>query len=203
MQQNSNQSRWDGYAGADDSDTPGPPAAAPPPSPGILRFAARMPAGGSVLDLACGAGRHSRLFLDRGHPVTAVDRDLSRLGALADHPDLETLQCDLETGDRPAFLERPFDGIVVTNYLFRPLFPALLGALAPGGLLLYETFARGNERFGRPSNPDFLLTPGELLTWLHPQLQVLAYEILDVSAPQPAMGQRIAALRPADPAADD
>ena len=160
-----------------------------------------MAAGCRILDLACGSGRHSRLFLDRDHPVLAVDRDLSRLGALADHPGLETLQCDLEDGGTPAFLERGFGGIVVTNYLFRPLFPALLGALAPGGLLLYETFARGNERFGRPRNPDFLLTEGELLDWLHPQLEVLAYENLEVREPKPAMVQRIAAMRPADPAA--
>lgn len=197
MKQDGNQMGQGGPGGQQGGEGRGSATPAAPPSPWVLRFAPRMAAGCRILDLACGSGRHSRLFLDRGHPVLAVDRDLARLAALADHPGLETLQCDLEEGGTPGFLKRGFGGIVVTNYLFRPLFPALLGALAPGGLLLYETFARGNERFGRPRNPDFLLAEGELLDWLHPQLEVLAYESLEVSEPKPAVVQRIAALRPA------
>jgi len=86
--------------------------------------------------------------------------------------------------------------VVVTNYLHRPLFPHLLAALAPGGILIYETFAAGNERYGRPSNPDFLLAPGELLEVARGRLQIVAYEALDVSVPAPASVQRLCALAP-------
>ena len=148
-----------------------------------------------VLDLACGSGRHSRLMLDQGHRVLAVDRDVSRLGALARHPRLEVLECDLERGGIPGFLDQPFGAVVVTNYLHRPLLPALRAAVGPGGLMIYETFARGNERFGKPSNPNFLLRPGELLEWLAHDLRVLAYEDLVVDTPRPAAVQRICARR--------
>lgn len=165
------------------------------PSPWVSRFAALVPEGAEVLDLACGSGRHSRLLLDLGHRVLAVDRDISRLGELAGNPRQEILQCDLESGETPAFLKRRFDAIVVTNYLYRPLLPAIRNAVAPGGLLIYETFAEGNERFGKPSNPDFLLRPGELLDWLGGAFRVLAYEDLLVESPKPAAVQRICAQR--------
>ncbi len=165
------------------------------PSAWVERFAAAVPAGGRVLDLACGGGRHSRLFLDRGHPVTAIDRDLSRLADLAEHPGLEAIEADLEDGRPPPFAERRFAAVVVTNYLHRPLLPELPAVLAEGGLLLYETFARGNERFGKPSNPDFLLRPGELLEAVRGSLRVLAYEDLTVERPKPAAVQRLCALR--------
>lgn len=163
------------------------------PSPWVLRFAPLMPPGAPVLDLACGGGRHSALFLTRGHPVLAVDRDLSRLGALAGQPRLEALACDLEAGGLPAFLTRRFGGIVVTNYLHRPLLGPLAAALAPGGVLIYETFARGNERFGRPRNPAFLLEPGELLRSYLGRLKIIAYEDVVVEPPRPAAVQRICA----------
>ena len=166
------------------------------PSPWVARFAPHLPDGGRVLDLACGGGRHTRFLLQKGHRVLAVDRDVSRLEDLAGQDRLEILQCDLESGAVPAFLQQTFDGVVVTNYLHRPLLPALLAMVGPGGLLIYETFAAGNERFGRPSNPDFLLKPGELLTWLGGSLRVLAYEDLEVSQPKPAAVQRICARRP-------
>ena len=134
-----------------------------PPSPWVERFAGLVPAGGRVLDLACGSGRHTRFFLDLGHPVVAVDRDVGGLVDLTGHPDLETLEVDLETGAPWPLGDRRFAGIVVTNYLHRPLFPDLLAALSPGGVLIYETFAVGHELFSRPRNPDFLLKPGELL----------------------------------------
>lgn len=111
---------------------------------------------------------------------------------------MRVLTCDLEDGGIPAFLSQPFAAVVVTNYLHRPLLPALRAAVAPGGLLIYETFAQGNERFGKPSNPDFLLRPGELLEGLG-ALRVLAYEDLVVEDPRPAAIQRICAARAATP----
>lgn len=165
------------------------------PSEWVRRFAALVPEGGAVLDLACGGGRHSRLFLERGYAVTAVDRDLSRLGELARHPQVQALEIDLEDG-RPFRLSgRSFAAVVVTNYLYRPLLPHLVRAVAEGGLLIYETFAVGNERFGRPANPAYLLTPGELLAAVGGRLRVLAYEDIIVDSPKPAAVQRIAARR--------
>ncbi len=168
------------------------------PSQWVQRFADLIPDDGAVLDLACGAGRHTRFFLARGNRVTAVDRDLAGLADLSPGPALERLEIDLEDGSPWPLQERRFDGVVVANYLYRPLFPHLAKAVAPRGLLLYETFALGNERFGRPRNPDFLLRPGELLDWLHaaasPGFKVLAYEDLVIERPRPAAVQRIAAL---------
>ncbi len=159
----------------------------------MARFAPLVPAGAPVLDLACGSGRHSLLFLKRGHPVLAVDRDPSRLGDLAGHPRLEILACNLEDGSIPTIFERRFGGIVVTNYLHRPLFAPIAAALAPGGVLIYETFAKGNERFGKPRNPDFLLERGELLAAFADRLTIVAYEDITVDEPRPAALQRLCA----------
>jgi SAM-dependent methyltransferase len=160
----------------------------------VLRWADRVPPSGRVLDVACGKGRHSRLFAARGHPVEAVDRDPALLAGLSGIPGVTTRCADLEGGQWPYRGER-FAGILVVNYLHRPLFPDLLAALATEAVLIYETFAAGNERYGRPSNPDFLLKPGELLDLVRGKLRVLAYEDLFVSNPKPAMVQRIAAIR--------
>lgn len=165
------------------------------PSPWVVRFADLVPAGGPVLDLACGAGRHTRFFLKLGHPVVAVDIDLSGIEDLVGRPGLEAVQADLEDGRAFPFAGRRFAGIVVTNYLYRPLFPALIAALAPGGVLIYETFAEGNERFGKPRKPDHLLRPGELLEAVHGRLRVVAYEDLNVETPRPAAIQRICAIK--------
>jgi SAM-dependent methyltransferase len=161
-----------------------------PPSAWVERFAPLVPAGGAVLDVAAGGGRHARLFHDLGHPVTAVDRDISRLPEL---PRLEAVEADLEDGRRFPFAEEEFAGVVIANYLHRPILPEIVGCVAPEGLLIYETFALGNERFGKPSNPDFLLRPGELLEAVRGRLRVLAYEDLIVETPRPAAVQRIAA----------
>jgi SAM-dependent methyltransferase len=164
----------------------------------VARFAPMVPAGGPVLDLACGSGRHGRLFLARGHPVTFLDRDVGSVEDLKGGPEVEILQADLEDG-RPFPLDgRYFAGVVVTNYLFRPILPDIVSCVAPGGLLIYETFARDNERFGKPSNPDFLLKPGELLDAVRGALRVIAYEDVVEEKPKPAARQRIAARREAD-----
>lgn len=164
------------------------------PSAWITRFAPLLPSG-PVLDLAAGSGRHTRLLRTLGHPVTAIDRDLGALPADAASPPLTRLEFDLE-GERPWPLPgATFAAVVVTNYLHRPLFPQLLLSVAPGGWLLYETFAIGNERFGRPSNPHFLLQPGELLEVVRGTLDVVAFEHGEVAVPQPAVIQHIAARR--------
>jgi SAM-dependent methyltransferase len=165
-------------------------------SPWVRRFAPSIPAGGPVLDLAAGGGRHTRFFLDRGHPVTAVDRDISGLAGTAG---LEVIQADLEDGSPWPLGGRRFAGVIVTNYLHRPLLPAIVTSVAPGGCLIYETFAVGNERFGKPGNPDFLLRPGELLAAVRGRLRVLAYENVEITEPRPAVVQRIAARREAEP----
>jgi SAM-dependent methyltransferase len=186
------------------------PASASPvlsaePSGWVGRFAGLMPAG-LVLDLACGSGRHVPLIIGLGHPVLAVDRDLAALAIIqaAGHAALQTLQFDLESEQAAQHPDWPFAparfaGIVVTNYLHRPLFDAMLASLAPGGVLIAETFADGNGLFGKPSNPAFLLQPGELLTLAQraSDLRVLAFEDGYVAAPKPAMVQRIC-LRKAD-----
>jgi hypothetical protein len=128
--------------------------------------------------------------------VVAVDRDVSGLADLGGRPDLEILERDLETGYPWPLADRRFAAVVVTNYLHRPLVPAIVAAVQPGGLLLYETFAQGHERFGKPTNPDFLLHPGELLEAVRGRLTVLAYENLEVAQPRPAVVQRIAAFAP-------
>ena len=163
------------------------------PSDWIARWADRVPAGGRVLDLACGQGRHARLFAKRGHPVEAVDRDPAVLSWLSGVANVTPRCADVETGAWPYEGQR-FAGIVVANYLWRPLFPRLLAALAPEGALIFETFAVGNERYGRPSNPDFLLRPGELLDVVRGRLRVVAYEDLFVPEPRPAVVQRICAV---------
>lgn len=178
------------------------------PSPWVSRFAPLVPAG-RVLDLACGGGRHARWMAGFGHPVLAVDRDVAALAASAGER-IETLQFDLEAEDaaqRPQWPLQPgaYAGIVVTNYLHRPLMQPLLQSLAPGGVLIYETFATGNGRFGKPSNPDFLLAPGELLRMVAncPGLRLIAFEDGYVSDPKPAMVQRICACRIDDTAAPE
>lgn len=148
-----------------------------------------------MLDLACGGGRHTELFLKGGFRVLAVDRDVSGIARMLDHPGLETMEIDLED-DRPLpFARRRFGGVVVTNYLHRPLLPSIVAMVAASGVLIYETFAQGNEPFEGPSRSDFLLRPGELLDVVKGQLKVLAYEDLVVDNPRPAAIQRIAAVR--------
>lgn len=168
-------------------------------SPWVARWSALVPPG-EVLDLACGSGRHARHLAALGHPVLALDRDPAALAAAAGEG-ITTLQRDLEVGAAAwPFAPGRFAGIVVTNYLHRPLFTDLLASLAPDGILIYETFAAGNEIFGKPSNPDFLLREGELLALAGAHgLRVIAYEDGYCGAPKPAMLQRLCACRGAFP----
>lgn len=153
----------------------------------------------TVLDVACGSGRHLTWFAERGHTVTGIDIDIqaaAKTGCTA-----RLVQADLENGPWPLWQgtqAEQFAAVVVTNYLWRPLMPALLASLAPGGVLLYETFAAGNETVGRPRNPDFLLQPGELLS-LCAGLHVIAYEHGYLAQPDRYV-QRIVALRNFTPA---
>jgi SAM-dependent methyltransferase len=163
------------------------------PSPWVRRWAALIRPGGRVLDVACGRGRHLRFLESQGLSVVGVDRDEAALEASKDLAGVELHCADIEAGPWP-FPPEGFDGVVVTNYLHRPLFRNLIEALRPGGVLIYETFARGNERYGRPSNPHFLLEPGELLRFLEP-LTIAAFEQGQISAPKAAVIQRVCAVR--------
>jgi SAM-dependent methyltransferase len=156
----------------------------------ITTWAGLIPPGVPVLDVAAGRGRHALFFAGRGHRVTAIDRDVSALAA-ADN--VEVIAADLEDGSPWPLADRTFGAIVVTNYLHRPLFPHLLAALQPDGVLLYETFMEGNERFGKPNRPEFLLKDGELLELARGRCSVIAYEARMISEPKMAMVQRIAA----------
>ncbi|MDD5250619.1 MAG: methyltransferase domain-containing protein [Rhodocyclaceae bacterium] len=164
------------------------------PSAWVRRFAPLIPAGGAVLDLACGKGRHARFLASLGHAVEAVDRDADALATLAGTTGIAVRQADLEGGPWP-YYGHAFDGIVVTNYLFRPLLPHLAVALAEGGVLIYETFMVGNERFGKPAAPAHLLRVGELLDLLGKRFTVVAFEQGEVSRPRPAVVQRICVRR--------
>jgi SAM-dependent methyltransferase len=166
------------------------------PSPWVVRFASLVSRRGEVLDVACGGGRHTRLFLERGHRVVAIDRDLSGLADLADHTRLERVEADLEEKTPFVLTGRRFSAVVVTNYLNRPLMPALIAAVEADGIFIYETFAAGNERYGRPTNPNFLLRPGELLDVVNGHLRVIAYEDLVVDKPSAAAIQRVCAIGP-------
>ena len=167
------------------------------PSPWITRHAGLIAPGGHVVDLACGGGRHTRHLRERGLRVTAIDIDTSGLADLADDPLVEVVTCDLERPGTEPLAGRRFDAVVVTDYLFRPLLVPLVACLEPGGIFLYETFARGNERLGRPRNPDFLLERGELLALAEGRLTVIACEQRAVPPPAPKIVQRLCARKPA------
>ncbi len=165
------------------------------PSPWVQRWSHLVPAGGTVLDVACGHGRHLRWFAGRGHAVTGVDRSPEAIAAVAQVG--QAVQADIENGPWP-FAEQRFDAVVVTNYLWRPLLPVIVDSVVEGGVLIYETFATGNESVGKPSRPDFLLQPGELLQACA-DLHVVAYENGFLDSPARYV-QRIVAVRKRPPA---
>ncbi|MDP1656703.1 MAG: class I SAM-dependent methyltransferase [Hylemonella sp.] len=172
------------------------------PSAWVQRWSHLVRPGGTVLDIACGHGRHMKWFAARGHTVTGVDRSPEAIAAVTSLG--EAVQADIENGPWPLMQDgrpRQFDAVVVTNYLWRALLPVIRQSLAPGGVLLYETFTLGNETVGKPSRPDFLLQPGELLREFA-DLRVVAYE--DGFITQPArFVQRIAAVRQDTPLSTD
>ncbi|BAL24524.1 bifunctional 2-polyprenyl-6-hydroxyphenol methylase/3-demethylubiquinol 3-O-methyltransferase UbiG [Azoarcus sp. KH32C] len=164
------------------------------PSAWVRRFAGMIAPAGHVLDYACGTGRHARWLARVGFDVEAVDRDPEALARLAGEPRVSTRVADLEYGPWP-FAEARFDAIVVTNYLFRPRLDAMLACLRPGGVLIYETFMLGHERYGRPSNPAFLLRSGELLQRLVAEFTIIAFEQGVVHSPRDAVIQRVCAVK--------
>lgn len=160
------------------------------PSGWVRRWSHLVPPGGTVLDVACGHGRHLRWFAGRGHAVTGVDRSPEAVAAVAELG--RAVEADIESGPWPFAGER-FDAVVVTNYLWRALFPTLVASVADDGVLIYETFATGNATVGKPSRPDFLLQPGELLQTCV-GLHIVAYEDGFCDAPERFV-QRIVAVR--------
>ena len=172
-----------------------------PPSPWVVRFAPQVAAGGTCLDLAAGSGRHARHLLALGHGLVALDRDVAGMTDLIAHPNAEIIAADLETSAPWPLGGRTFAGVVVTNYLHRPVLPRIIGCVGPGGVLIYETFAQGNERHGRPRNPDFLLCPGELPALAEDAgLHVVAFEQgLEEDDGGARVVQRICAVRDSGP----
>lgn len=170
-----------------------------PPSAWLVQHIHHVRPGGRVLDLAAGRGRNAIWLAGQGYSVEAVDRDADALHALKQaSPSVHIEVADLETGQWP-YSDQLFDAIVVCRYLHRPLLPLLAASLAEGGVLIYETFMQGHERYGRPANPDFLLQDNELLEVFAPLLSVLAYEAGMLQLPpNPAMLQRIVAVRRVD-----
>ncbi|VVE87848.1 class I SAM-dependent methyltransferase [Pandoraea bronchicola] len=181
-----------------DAAVPGTTHGVGAPSPWLVRWAHLIAPGARVLDLACGHGRHTRWLAARGAHVTAVDRDEAALATMSMLENVTTLAADLEGAPWPLAEGATFDAVIVTNYLHRPLFPHIAASVAPGGVLIYETFARGNERYGKPSNPLFLLAPGELLDAARTaDLRVTAFEDVTLPAPRAACVQRLCAMRAA------
>jgi SAM-dependent methyltransferase len=171
------------------------------PSPWVQRWSSLVPAGARLLDLACGSGRHVRWFADRGATVTALDRDPQALAPLRslNGAAIEVVVADIERDPWP-LAGRRFDAVVVTNYLWRALLPTIVESVDLGGVLIYETFARGNETVGKPSNSDFLLEPGELMHSVG-ALRVVAFEDGFIEGPPPRFVQRIVAVREPRPTA--
>lgn len=164
------------------------------PSPWITEHATLISAGGRVLDLACGSGRHSIWLAQQGYQVDAIDRDASALAGMSHINNIHVHIADLEADEVYTF-NHHYDGIIVSRYLYRPLLNTLALILNPKGVLIYETFMLGNERYGKPSSPNFLLQPDELLDAYSPVLRIVAFEQGEVMQPRPAVMQRICAIK--------
>lgn len=164
------------------------------PSQWVVSHSRRIVPAGLVLDLACGSGRHAIWLAKQGYCVEAVDRDASLLSGMAGIPNIHLTTADLESGAWP-YTAQQFDGIVVSRYLHRPLLHRLAESLKSGGVLIYETFMLGNERYGKPSHPDFLLQADELLTTFSSWLDIVAFEQGEEQVPKPAVMQRLCAVK--------
>lgn len=173
------------------------------PSPWVERFITGVKKGGIILDVACGGGRHLRLALERGYSVMGIDRDLSQLDDIAGRKDVGLVEADLETGRDFPLKSMSYDGVIVTNYLWRPILADIVGCVSDDGILIYETFALGHERHGKPSSPEFLLKNNELVEAVSPKLVVVAYEHGIRQGTHPKIVQRIAACGPEHPWAND
>ncbi len=165
------------------------------PTVWVQKHAGLIPHGGQLVDLACGKGRHTRYLLEQGFNVLALDKDVSGLADLAGELNLEIVETDLESGGSFPLTGRKFAGVVVVNYLYRPILGDLMAVLAEGGVLIYQTFMVGNEEFGRPRNPDFLLRENELLDVFGGELKVIDFEQGYVERPTPAVLQKICAVK--------
>ncbi len=173
------------------------------PSAGDQRFLAGVKPAGSILDVACGAGGNMRLALEQGYSVTGIDSDLSQVEDLASRGDVGLIEADLEDGRAFPLKDMSYDGVIVTNYLWRPILSDIIGCVSDDGVLIYETYAAGHERHGKPSNPDFLLGNNELPEAVLPHLTVVAYEHGIRGGEYPKIVQRIAACGPQHPWAND
>ena len=164
------------------------------PSEWVKDYTKLIPPDGNVLDLACGSGRHTRFLLERGIKVTALDHDISQLKDMPKNENLIIIEHDLEGSSPWPFASQAFAGIVVVNYLYRPLFVKILDSLAPNGVLIYQTFAVGNEKYGRPRNPQYLLSDEELLKVFGKHLHVVQYSHGLINQPSPAIMQSICCI---------
>jgi SAM-dependent methyltransferase len=167
------------------------------PSAWIVKYAPLIRCGGRVLDVACGSGRHAIWLAAQGYVVDAIDRDEAVMAAMVGLDNIHIQVADLEAATAYQFKEQ-YDGIVVSRYLYRPLLPRLAAILKPGGVLIYETFMLGNARYGKPSNPDFLLQPDELQASYAQSLHIVAFAQGDEQTPTPAVMQRICAVKADD-----
>ncbi|MEC9101833.1 MAG: class I SAM-dependent methyltransferase [Pseudomonadota bacterium] len=161
----------------------------------VRRFYGQIPKNGLILDLAGGSGRHTRFLTQQGFKLLLLDNDIAKAKDLQDVENIVLMEYDLEDGSTLPFPKSSFQGVVVTNYLYRPIFPQLLDLLDDGGILIYETFAVGNEKYGRPTNPDYLLKSGELISLVSSQMRIIAYEEGLVRRPAKAYVQRITAAK--------
>lgn len=161
----------------------------------VRRYYRQFPKNGFILDLAGGTGRHARFLSQKGFKILLVDNQISKAKDLQNVEGIKLVECDLEDGNSLPFPASTFQGIVVTNYLYRPIFPQLLCLLEVGGILIYETFAVGHEKYGRPTNPDYLLKSGELINLVSPQMRVIAYEEHSITRPTKAYVQSLVAAK--------
>ena len=164
------------------------------PNKWVECYSSLIPSGGSVLDLACGSGRHTGMLLNKGYQVTAVDIDTTLIKQNFSNKNLNIVKCDLESLSFWPFEKNSFLGIIVVNYLHRPLFSKIIESLREEGVLVYQTFADGHSRYGKPKNPDYLLKRGELKT-VFDSMKIISYQHGYLSYPSQSIIQRICCVK--------